>query len=165
MCGCGQLTEKAKCTNLRDGHIKREHLKYLHGHNPAHLKHGATRGQKYWPEYIAYHNAIARCTNPKRPDFSDYGGRGVRFLFKSFEEFLTEVGPKPSPSHSIDRYPDNNRHYEKGNVRWATKAEQAANRRKRRTRDELPLGLGGSRPPLIHVGASNPKHRIIEQAS
>ena len=45
----------------------------------------------------------------------------------SFESFLAHVGKRPSPLHSIDRI-DNDKNYEPGNVRWATKKEQSRNR-------------------------------------
>ncbi len=74
----------------------------------------------------------ARCNNPSRRDYPRYGGRGVRVCERwmtSFESFCEDMGPKPSASHSIDRYPDPRGNYEPGNCRWATIQEQAANKR------------------------------------
>jgi hypothetical protein len=53
---------------------------------------------------------------------------------ESFADFYADVGPRPSPRHSIDRYPDNDGGYRPGNVRWATASQQARNRRKREHR-------------------------------
>jgi hypothetical protein len=65
-----------------------------------------------------------------------WGGRGIRVCERwdtSFLDFLMDMGPKPSPKHSLDRFPNNETgHYEPGNVRWATKREQGANTRKAR---------------------------------
>jgi hypothetical protein len=76
--------------------------------------------------------AKQRCTNPNGAEFERYGGRGIKFLFDSVETATRWVaavlGPKPSRHHSIDRI-DNNRHYEPGNLRWATAAEQNRNKR------------------------------------
>lgn len=83
------------------------------------------------PEYISFNGAKTRCHNPNNPKYHLYGGRGIEFRFNSFEEFFTEVGLKPTPEHSIDRI-DTNGHYEKGNVRWATRVEQSRNRRQNR---------------------------------
>lgn len=93
------------------------------------LKHGHAVGYVETSEYNTFLNARKRCTNPKHISYPYYGGRGIKFLFMSFEEFLFAVGPKPSPQHTVDRYPNNDGHYESGNVRWATKEEQANNRR------------------------------------
>jgi len=82
-------------------------------------------------EYNAYFKAKDRCTNPKSQAWPDYGGRGIKFLFTSFEEFLKEIGPKPTPKHTLDRLRVNE-HYELGNVHWATWKEQANNRRLKR---------------------------------
>jgi hypothetical protein len=73
----------------------------------------------------------ARVLNAGRADFKNYGGRGIRACpawLESFEQFLADVGSRPSSAHSLDRI-NNDGNYESGNVRWATKAEQAANRR------------------------------------
>lgn len=82
------------------------------------------------PEYTSFHSAKKRCNNSNASQFVDYGGRGIEFRFISFDEFFAEVGPRPEPKfdYSLERI-DNNGHYEKGNVRWATKIQQARNRR------------------------------------
>lgn len=87
-----------------------------------------THGQTNSPEYNCFHHAKKRCQSPKNSCYRHYGGRGIEFRFTSFEEFFAEVGKRPSPSHSIERI-NNNGHYEKGNVRWATKEEQGKNKR------------------------------------
>lgn len=89
--------------------------------------HGLTRS----PEYTAYCDAKARCRNPRKRRFYDYGGRGIEFRFESFEQFIAEVGMKPTPTDSIDRI-DNDGHYEPGNVKWSTPKEQRRNRRSSR---------------------------------
>lgn len=93
----------------------------------------------------------ARCLNPDHPAFPDYGGRGIAICDRwrdSFEAFLADMGERPSPSHSIDRHPDNDGPYEPGNVRWATDAEQAINRRNVRT-----VEVEGETVPLIEAAA------------
>lgn len=80
------------------------------------------------PEYRAYMGAKSRCQNLKDKDYSEYGGRGIEFRFKSFPEFLAAIGHRPSPEHSNDRI-ENDGHYEAGNVMWATRQQQANNRR------------------------------------
>lgn len=69
-----------------------------------------------------------RCNNPNNKRFTDYGGRGIKFCFTSFEQWYAEVGAKPSPLHSIDRI-DNSGHYEPGNVQWTTMVVQNRNKR------------------------------------
>lgn len=76
-------------------------------------------------------NAKQRCENPNNSAYEDYGGRGIRFGFSGVYDAvlycLTELGPIPADK-SIDRI-DNEAGYEPGNIRWATRDEQARNKR------------------------------------
>ena len=78
-------------------------------------------------EHQAYNAARHRCTNPEHHAWKRYGGRGIRFLFPSFEEFMNDIGPRPSSEHTLERK-NNNGNYEVGNVKWATRSEQQRNK-------------------------------------
>lgn len=78
---------------------------------------------------------LERCLNPKAISYPRYGGRGITVCDRwqlDFAAFFEDVGLRPTPEHSIDRWPDNDGNYEPGNVRWATKSEQARHRRSSR---------------------------------
>lgn len=104
-------------------------------YNPS-RSHGHCTRRGLSPEYRAWRSMKQRCGQPRQKAFPNYGGRGIsvceRWL-ESFENFLADMGPKPSPQHSIDRI-DNDGDYEPSNCRWATGSEQRRNQRPRRTR-------------------------------
>lgn len=83
-------------------------------------------------EYRSWDAMKTRCLNPNSQDYFRYGARGVT-VYKpwvhDFQAFYTYLGPKPSPQHSLDRFPNPDGNYEPGNVRWASKTEQNLNRR------------------------------------
>ncbi len=88
-----------------------------------------------------------RCYVKADPAYKYYGALGVKVCARwreAFENFLSDMGPRPSPEHSIDRYPDNNGNYEPGNCRWATRQEQGRN-----MRNNVKLKMGGQEFLLI----------------
>jgi hypothetical protein len=127
-CKCGQRVV-VRSNHLRSGQTKSCGCLRLEALRQSKITHGQAAGNQS-PEYRAYCNAKTRCTNPRCHNFNNYGGRGIEFRFASFEDFLAAVGKRPSPRHSLDRYPDNDGHYEAGNVRWATASEQRQNQRR-----------------------------------
>jgi hypothetical protein len=88
-------------------------------------KTALTHGMFGTPEYNIWTGMKQRCLNPRCKDYPRYGGRGITVCerWQKFENFYEDMGPRPSPGHSIDRV-DNDRGYEPGNCIWATVAEQ-----------------------------------------
>jgi len=125
-CQCGQPTPIAKVTDRCNGRVKGQPMRFVWGHTNA--RHRQARSGRKTPEWCAWKRAKQRCTNPNNHKWADYGGRGIKFLFTSFEQFFAELGPRPE-GMTLDRK-NNDGNYEPGNVRWATKEEQNRNRRR-----------------------------------
>jgi hypothetical protein len=75
-----------------------------------------------------YKQMRQRCNNPNDSAYKNYGARGIKCLFNSVQELIDEIGPRPNKSYSVDRI-DNNKHYEVGNIQWATRTQQTLNSR------------------------------------
>jgi hypothetical protein len=150
-CGCGEQPNLALETRPDRGWVKGEPMRFVWGHqargNQHRLgqrltgdslermragvtTHGEGHGESRSPEYVSWQHAKDRCFNPNNHAWNRYGGRGITMCARwsrSFEQFLADMGRRPSPLHTLDRI-DNDRGYEPSNCRWATKKTQTANR-------------------------------------
>jgi hypothetical protein len=102
----------------------------------------------YRVEYKIWQHMRARCENKKHDKYRIYGKLGVQVCerWKKFQNFLDDMGRRPSPKHSLDRHPDCRGNYEPGNCRWATRKEQARN-----TRNNVYVEYQGTRMLLVEL--------------
>lgn len=118
-CDCGERVvvrlshlKRSECTSC--GCLRKEILSlksFKHGHYANGLNNGS-------PTHICWMNMIKRCSEKKNTSFKNYGGRGIKVCerWRIYENFLCDMGEKPSPEHSIGRI-SNSGHYEPSNCR------------------------------------------------
>ncbi len=124
-CDCGAFTSVTS-TDLKNGNTKSCGCLMRQINAGSHRTHGKTET----PEYNAWEMMKVRC-KPNHKQAKDYFERGIRVCERwnnSFVDFLSDIGDRPSPKHSLDRR-DNDKGYEPGNVHWVTRGQQMQNRR------------------------------------
>lgn len=130
--------------------------------NLALKTHGDASHKNRAPEYKIWAGMLARCTNPNHISFKRYGERGITVCeeWTSYENFIRDMGHRPSQGHSLERR-DNYLGYSKGNCFWATASEQARNRRGNKVID-TPLGpmLLCEAAEISGIAVQCIKHRI-----
>lgn len=129
-CECGKKVA-VRSGNLRNGASTSCGCESLKRLLKSRITHGETRGGIQTSEYQCWVAMKQRVFNKNHVGYKNYGGRGIAICerwLNSFEDFIADMGRRPTPKHSIERV-ENDGNYEPSNCVWGTKAEQINNTR------------------------------------
>lgn len=136
-CDCGK-SATVRLGQLRYGKTKSCGCLFI-----ASLNNTRTHGRSSDPIYYVWQGMRQRCGDPNSKSYPDYGGRGIKVCkrWQKFENFLADMGERPSPKHELDRI-DNDKGYKPGNVRWIDDGvAQIRTRRKRKNTSSIYRGV------------------------
>lgn len=166
-CSCGNVSEYDK-GNVERGNTTRCKSCAKESRRKNRTKHGCSISMKKtnkegYQNYSIWQAMKRRCYLETAKSYKDYGGRGIKVCdrwLESFDNFISDMGMRPTPKHEIDRI-DTNGDYCPENCRWATKKENARNKR-----NTVKLTIDGVTKPLVQwaeesgTSSSNIKNRI-----
>ena len=128
-CVCGQKF-RAETTNIKNGNTKSCGCRRRQVARKTMFKHGYCTNYSHAREWRIWSGMKTRCSNQKRKDYHQYGGRGIsvcRRWVNSFKHFIVDMGNCPK-DFTLERL-NVNGNYTPKNCKWVSRKEQVRNRR------------------------------------